>query len=150
MSRPIGDPAHQRPGTPPQGAASVPQAAFSLDATALRDRLDIRVAIAAIRQAARGGIAPVGARVATEVSSGQLLYMPAEMGGYVGCKLLSVAPGNPARGLDRIQGVFMLFDAETLALRGTIDGAELTLLRTAAVSAAFADLAADPERPARQ
>ena len=76
------------------------------------------------------------------VEAGQLLLMPSQASGYVGCKVLSVAPGNNARGLNRIQGVFLLFDAETLTPLALFDGTQLTALRTPAVSAAFVDLVA--------
>ena len=41
--------------------------------------------------------------------------MPSESPAAVGVKLVTVAPGNAARGLPRIQGVYLLFDRETLA-----------------------------------
>jgi ornithine cyclodeaminase/alanine dehydrogenase-like protein (mu-crystallin family) len=49
--------------------------------------------------------------------------------------VLSIAPGNPARGRPRAQGVYVLFDAETLTPQAVLDGAGLTTLRTPAVSA---------------
>ena len=60
--------------------------------------------------------------------------MPAS-GHAGGVKLASVAPGNPGRGLPRIQGIYVLFDPETLAPAALVDGSALTCLRTAAVSA---------------
>lgn len=82
------------------------------------------------------------ARRIIDVANGQLLSMPAEVGGFVGHKLASVAPGNPERGLDRIQGVYTVLDADTLTPRALIDGTELTSIRTPAVSAAVVDLVA--------
>lgn len=51
-----------------------------------------------------------------------------------GVKVLTIAPGNPAIGLPKIQGTYLLFDGETLAPVATIDGAALTLVRTPAVT----------------
>src|SRR6185312_12986156 len=61
--------------------------------------------------------------------------MPSSTAGAVGVKLVTVAPSNPDRGLPRIQGVYVLFDPETLAPAALVDGIALTNLRTAAVSA---------------
>ena len=63
-------------------------------------------------------------------------------------KVATVAPGNPALGLERIQGVYLLMDAETLSVVATIDGTALTTLRTPALSAAAArPPRAGPGRP---
>jgi ornithine cyclodeaminase len=60
-----------------------------------------------------------------------------------GAKLLSLYPGNPAKGRSSHCGVVVVFDAETGLPSGCIDAAELTALRTAAASAvATAALAA--------
>jgi ornithine cyclodeaminase/alanine dehydrogenase-like protein (mu-crystallin family) len=61
--------------------------------------------------------------------------MPATSPGAAGVKLVTVAPANPGRGHPRIQGVYVLFDPETLAPAALVDGIALTDLRTAAVSA---------------
>ena len=61
--------------------------------------------------------------------------MPAASAAGVGVKVTSVAPGNPARGLPRIQAVYVLFDADTLSPRLLLDGTALTTLRTPALSA---------------
>ena len=68
-------------------------------------------------------------------SAGHLLTMPSRYGGFAGVKLSTVAPGNPARGLPRIQGVYALWDAETLAPVALLDAAAITSLRTPALSA---------------
>jgi alanine dehydrogenase len=49
-------------------------------------------------------------------------------------KLVSVFPGNHARGLPSHQGVVALFDAADGSLRALLDGAAVTAVRTAAVS----------------
>src|SRR4051812_36072623 len=62
--------------------------------------------------------------------------MPSESQVAAGVKVVTVAPDNPARGLPRIQAVYLLFDDQTLMLRAAIDGTALTTLRTPAVSVA--------------
>lgn len=63
--------------------------------------------------------------------------MPSEIGQFAGLKFVTVAPDNPALGQDRIQGIYSLFDAKTLSPLAQCDGAALTLLRTASVTAAM-------------
>lgn len=95
----------------------------------------------AIQQALRSGLDPAtdAARVTVPLAEGEFLLMPSEASGFAGVKVLTVAPGNPARGLERIQGVYLLLDSATLTPRALIDGSALTSLRTPAVSAAAAD-----------
>mgnify|MGYP001244129123 CR=1 FL=1 len=95
-------------------------------------------AVQAIRRALQAGYRPEHdhRRTANPLSHGEFLLMPSEAGDAAGIKVLTVAPGNPARGLPRIQGVYVLLDARTLAPRYLIDGPSLTELRTAAVSLA--------------
>ncbi|MFI1153033.1 MULTISPECIES: ornithine cyclodeaminase family protein [Streptomyces] len=66
---------------------------------------------------------------------GELLLMPAAAGAYAGVKIAGVAPGNPALGLPRITGSYLLMDGPTLRPLALFDGAALTALRTPAVSA---------------
>jgi len=100
-------------------------------------RLPVTAAADALDAALRGGLDPEAdpPRSAVPVGAGQLLLMPSEAGGRVAVKLVSIAPGNPARGLPRIDGVVAVFDGATLALAALVEGRALTLLRTAAVSA---------------
>jgi len=51
-----------------------------------------------------------------------------------GLKAMSILPGNPSKGLQALQGVLLVFDSETGAPSGLIDAAEITAIRTAAVS----------------
>jgi Ornithine cyclodeaminase/mu-crystallin family len=83
-------------------------------------------------------------RTLVPVRHGQLLLMPAEWGRYTGVKLATVAPANPARRRPRIQGDYLLLDAETLSPLAVLDGVALTTIRTAAVSAVAADRLAVP------
>jgi ornithine cyclodeaminase/alanine dehydrogenase-like protein (mu-crystallin family) len=75
------------------------------------------------------------ARSPFAADAGEILLMPSAWAGAAGVKLATVAPANPERGLPRIQGVYVLFDAATLAPAALVDGIALTSLRTAAVSA---------------
>lgn len=107
-------------------------------------------AVEAIGNALRGGLDPAAdpPRVPVGLTRGQFLLMPAEAGAAAGVKVATVAPGNPARGLPRVQAAYLLFDAATLALRAVLDGTALTTLRTPAVSVA-ALLPRLPDRPLR-
>ena len=109
-----------------------------IDAQAIREALPPIDAVEAIRDALVAGFDPASASARTVVptTAGQFLLMPSEVGAFAGVKVATVAPGNPARGLPRIQAGYLLFDAETLTLRAELDGTALTALRTPAVSIA--------------
>ena len=65
-----------------------------------------------------------------------LLVMPgssSELSTY-GAKIISLHPNNPANGHPAIQGYILLFDRQSGTPVALIDGAEITTLRTAAVS----------------
>jgi ornithine cyclodeaminase len=100
-------------------AAITPERAVA----ALRDRL-VHDAPAADR--------PVRGRYSA--ASGTILVMPDESRSHVGVKVVSLAPDNPAQGLPSVQGSYLLMDAHTLSPQAVLDAAELTLVRTAAVS----------------
>jgi ornithine cyclodeaminase len=74
-------------------------------------------------------------RTHLSVPSGELLLMPAHGPSGVGVKLVTLNPGNRDRGLPFIHGLFLSFDPSTLAPDALLDGAALTAIRTAAVSA---------------
>lgn len=107
-------------------------------------RVSFGDAAAALGRALKGGLEPANdfARGILDVERGQLLIMPSASSEFVGVKIATVAPGNPALGRERIQGAYLLMDAATLSPVALIDGAALTTLRTPAVSAAAADLLA--------
>lgn len=68
------------------------------------------------------------------------LLMPAwTEGEYLGVKLVNVFPGNAARGIPAVSGVYVLFDGMTGQAVALVDGGELTARRTAAASALAAD-----------
>ena len=99
-----------------------------LDATALT----VVEAADALEAALAAGLDPETAapRAIVPVGAGELLVMPAAVGAHAAVKLVTVGPGEP-----RVQGVCVLFDAESLAPVALLDGIALTNLRTAAVSA---------------
>ena len=115
-----------------------------LDADAVKTALTWPAAIAALRRALAEGLDPesMPGRSTLEVPAGQLLLMPAVDRHWAGVKLVSIAPGNPANSLPRIQGIYALFEATTLTPQAILDGAALTSLRTPAVSALGVDLVA--------
>ncbi|WP_309067025.1 ornithine cyclodeaminase family protein [Microbacterium sp.] len=118
-----------------------------VDARLIAERVSMASAIEALQTTLRNGFDPEDdlPRTIADIPGGQLLLMPAAAGGAVGQKFASVAPGNPARGLERIQAVYILMDGETLTPTALLDGTALTSLRTPAVSAACADVLAGPE-----
>jgi ornithine cyclodeaminase len=108
-----------------------------LDAGAIAAALSPLEAVDALEAALRGGLDPERdpPRGAVAGEAGEVLLMPSSAPGAIGVKLVTVAPGNPARGRPRIQGVYVLFDPETLAPAALLDGIGVTDLRTSAVSA---------------
>ncbi|MEV7520977.1 NAD(P)-dependent oxidoreductase [Streptomyces sp. NPDC091371] len=106
----------------------------------------------ALAAALLGGLDPEGCpqRSALAVpGGGELLLMPAASASYAGVKIAGVAPGNPARGLPRITGSYLLLDGPTLRPLALLDGAALTALRTPAVSALALRHLAPAGRPLR-
>src|SRR5262249_16125193 len=64
------------------------------------------------------------------------LLLPAwQYGRHMGIKLVSVFPENEAKGLASVQGLYVLFDGRNGLPLAAIDGAALTLWKTAANSA---------------
>ncbi|WUH99679.1 ornithine cyclodeaminase family protein [Spirillospora sp. NBC_00431] len=108
-----------------------------IDGPRMRRLADPRHLVDALEQALLDGLRPAGeqARISRPTAHGELLLMPSEATGHVGVKVLGLAPGNPARGLPTISGLYLLMDTHTLRPLALMDGAELTLLRTPAVSA---------------
>ncbi|GAB4470479.1 MAG: ornithine cyclodeaminase family protein [Burkholderiaceae bacterium] len=66
-----------------------------------------------------------------------LLLMPAwrDAGGGLGVKIVTVMPGNAARGAATVNALYVLLDRATGEPRAVLDGEALTLRRTAAASA---------------
>jgi ornithine cyclodeaminase/alanine dehydrogenase-like protein (mu-crystallin family) len=72
---------------------------------------------------------------ADSASDDEMLLMPAHGPEGAGLKLVTIARQNPARGFPLIQGLYVLLSRDSLTPELLIDGAALTGLRTAAVSA---------------
>jgi len=113
------------------------------DAEEIARRLPYPAAVDALEAALRDGLDPEvdPPRESVAAEGGELLLMPSAAGGGLGVKLVTVG-GEP-----RVQGVYVLFDGETLAPAALLDGIGLTDLRTSAVSAlAVRHLAPRPPR----
>jgi alanine dehydrogenase len=77
---------------------------------------------------------------------GTLLLMPAwREGRHVGVKTVSVFPGNAARGVPAVQGVYLLLDGTSGVPLAMIDAPSLTARRTGAASALAASFLARPD-----
>jgi 1-piperideine-2-carboxylate/1-pyrroline-2-carboxylate reductase [NAD(P)H] len=107
-----------------------------IDAAQLQELLRPAIAVAALEEALRGGLDPEldSPRLFAPLDAGEFLLMPAQSARYAGIKVATVAPGNPAKGHPKIQGTYLLLDKATLAPLAAMDGAELTLIRTPAVT----------------
>jgi ornithine cyclodeaminase/alanine dehydrogenase-like protein (mu-crystallin family) len=115
-----------------------------LDAEAVLHFGDFRRLVPAIQEMNRLGTDRVERMLLGETLKGgaqnDWLMLPAwQYGTCFGIKLASVFPGNAARNLASVQGAYLLFDGETGETLCGMDGAMLTLRKTAANSAAAAD-----------
>lgn len=117
-----------------------------VNAAELRERVGPGRAFELIERALLDGFDPAEdpARSHARAGDGHLLLMPSTLGDWVGVKVASVSPDNPARDLPRIQALYLLMDARTLTPRLLVDGVTLTSLRTPATSAVAADRLAAP------
>jgi ornithine cyclodeaminase/alanine dehydrogenase-like protein (mu-crystallin family) len=108
-----------------------------IDAETVTELLPMTGAIDTLEAALAGGLDPSAdpPRHAVDTKNGQMLLMPTQISGWAGVKIVSVAPGNAERGLPRIQGIYVLMDAETLSPVALLDGSAITSLRTPAMSA---------------
>jgi ornithine cyclodeaminase/alanine dehydrogenase-like protein (mu-crystallin family) len=116
-----------------------------INAPAVEAALPFGTLVPALRQAFAAG-AEVPARHVHTMPDGAdedvtSLLMPAwtaptaEGGGFYGVKIVNVAPGNAARGLPGLHGVYLLFEAATGRPLALLDADVLTARRTAAASA---------------
>lgn len=115
-------------------SAAVPM----LDARAIHAALDYASLIDALRDAfRRGAEAPVRhVHTVDPEHDGRLLLMPAwRVGESLGVKLVTVFPGNRARGVPTVGALYVLLDGATGHPKALLDGESLTLRRTAAASA---------------
>src|SRR5262249_32005036 len=126
-----------------------PLMALFLDEAQVRGHLDPRALLAAVRQAlialSRGEVTqplrmvvPMQAEGETD-RTGMLVLKPAQVGSAPAAKLITLAPGNAARGLPTLLATVVLMDPRTGETLVVMEGAHLTALRTAAATAVAAD-----------
>lgn len=118
-------------------SASVPPP--FLDAAAIRARVPWPAVLAALDDALRADVhAPLRASHSIEIPgepTATLLMMPAwRSGRSIGVKLVTVFPGNAARGKRSVSALYALFDANDGVPLALLDGEELTARRTAGAS----------------
>lgn len=106
-----------------------------VDAQELRRLVSMHAAIDALERMFSSDEVEVPRRSHLGVGAGDLLFMPAWGPAGVGVKLVTVNPANPPVGKALVNGVYVLFSAESLEPVLMIDGAAVTALRTPAVSA---------------
>jgi alanine dehydrogenase len=121
-----------------------------LSAADVRASVDMPEAIEVMRDAfasVSSGDAVVPVRLALESGHGVHLFMPALLrsAGTAGAKIVSVNPGNTARGLPQVHAVVLALDPETGRPVALMDGTWLTALRTGAAGGLAADLLARTE-----
>lgn len=108
-----------------------------IDAAALAELVPAHRAVEALRKAlVTAAEQPhIPPRTVVEGAGNYLLFMPAVADAYLGAKVAAVAPTNNARGLPRVQGVYILFNGDSCAPLAVVDAAALTALRAAATTA---------------
>ena len=125
-----------------------------LDARATAELLPFGALVATLRQAfAEGCVVPVRHHHTIENdgdASATLLLMPAwhethRSARYLGIKIVTVFPGNAARGIPGLTSTYMLYDARTGVQLALLDGNTITTRRTVAASALAADYLARKE-----
>ncbi|WP_027132660.1 hypothetical protein [Geminicoccus roseus] len=121
----------------------------TVDFATAMERLDEPGLIQALRAMYREGVDRVErlhlAEPTAEGANDWLLLPSWRFGRHFGAKLVSVFPANPANGLEAVQGIYALFDGSSGVPVLVVDGAALTLKKTACNSALAADLLARPD-----
>jgi len=119
------------------------------DADAIRAAVPMPALLDAVEAAFRDVAAgrdrsPLRTRV--PVAAGDLLMMPGVRDGGSGTtvKLVTVTPGNAAKGVPTIHAIVVWFDAATGEPRAVLDGATVTAMRTGAASGVGTRLMARP------
>jgi ornithine cyclodeaminase len=107
-----------------------------ITAEEITDSFSFLSAVDAIQEALLGGLDPAGdlPRSILPIEKGELLLMPSTSVEGSGIKVLTIAPNNPTLNEPRIQGIYLLFDKDNLAISSILDGAALTTYRTPAIS----------------
>lgn len=108
------------------------------DAATVRATLPFDRAITAIESGLRDGIDPEvdSPRLFSPAPDGEFLLMPAVGKQLSGLKVATIAPNNPAKNLEKIQGVYLLFASDSLSPVAAMDAASLTAIRTPATTLA--------------
>src|SRR5215510_681148 len=111
-----------------------------ISADELNARLEFPPLIEALRELFRRGVDEARAihlnQPLADGRQNDWLLLPAwQYGLHMGIKLVSVFPGNEAGGLASVQGLYVLFDGSNGQPLAAIDGAAITLWKTAANSA---------------
>ena len=119
-----------------------------INAKEVRELLPMKEAIEADKQAFllhSAGETEVPVRIGFDVGHGSVLVMPAYVKSdvmRVGVKLVSVFPGNLERGLTSVPAQVLIFNSETGFVQAMMSGAEVTRIRTGAISGAATDILA--------
>jgi len=122
-----------------------------IDRDEVAARLTYDIAIPIVREAMialSAGVTRQHLRSIIPLAEGRMFgIMPGALGETApfGAKLISVFPGNFAKGVQSHQGVVVLFDPETGAPVCVVHAGEITAIRTAAASAVATDALARPE-----
>lgn len=121
-----------------------------IDAATVHRLGDYPGLVAALREMNRSGVDQVErfylGEKRLEGGTNDWMLLPAWWHGRAyGVKLVSVFPGNEAQGIDTVLGSYLLFDGKTGSPRAYLDGAALTLRKTAANSALASDLLANQD-----
>ena len=122
-----------------------------LNADEVRQALPMRQAINAMKDAFaslsnRTAVVPLRTRVPIPSHQALSLFMPAYMtsdsGEALAVKVVSLYPGNPARGLAYIQAAVLVLESNTGRAIALLEGSALTAIRTGAGSGAAIDMLA--------
>jgi ornithine cyclodeaminase/alanine dehydrogenase-like protein (mu-crystallin family) len=108
----------------------------SISASNIQNLMSPFAAVDALAELLRGDFYPADdlQRASFALPMGSFLIMPSAAGNFAGIKIVTVAREEPQREAPRIQASYNLYDAHTLTQIAHLDGAELTALRTPAVS----------------
>ncbi len=113
-----------------------------LDAAATTAALPFARLIPALRAAFQAGAEAPMRHHHPLPDGAMLLLMPAWQGEFLGVKVVTVHPGNAARGVQAVHATYLLSDLATGAPLALLDGDVLTARRTAAASALAASFLA--------
>jgi thiomorpholine-carboxylate dehydrogenase len=124
-------------------------ATLHLDDADVRRLLPLQALLPAMRRAlidlsAGRVVQPLRTVMEIPAEQGLFFLKPALTGDALATKLITLIPGNAARGLPTLLATIVLMDPATGRTLATMDGTWITELRTAAVSAVAADAIVPP------